>query len=194
MSDPRSTAAYRLLLRAYPRAFRAEYEPDMVLLFNEQLRDESSARVWARTAIDLASTVPLQHLEAHMHASPNRAVPVVFTALSVTGLLFALVLGSSLSLSAFGALGAVVFGVLAAASWRRTRMIGTGAASHWWKVLAGGGGALVTTIVVLNIVGQLGDGWWAPAMLVLFSSLVTTVVGLILGVAHLTTRHTRAAA
>lgn len=194
MSDPRSATAYRRLLHAYPRPFREEYEDDMVLLFTEQLRDEGPSRVWARTAVDLAITIPTRHLEAHMHRDPNSAVPVVFAAFSASGLVVAVVGGTSVAVAGLGAVAAVVFAVLASASWRRTRAVGTGAASHWWQVVAGGGGVLATTAVVVNVVGEVPDGWWAPVMLVLLAGIVTTAVGFILGIAHLTTRHTRPAA
>ena len=122
----------------------------MALLFAEQLRDEPAGRVWARGLIDLAITIPARHLEAHMNRPPNPTVPVVFAALSVTGVLLAVVGGSNLGMAGFGLAVAVVAGVLAVASWRTTRAVTAArpASAHWWQVLLGGVGMLATTIVV----------------------------------------------
>ena len=58
-----------------------------------------------------------------MNRPPNPTVPVVFAALSVTGVVFAIVGGSNLGMAAFGLAVAVVAGVLAVASWRTTRAV-----------------------------------------------------------------------
>lgn len=63
VSAPSAAGAYRALLHLYPRRFRAEYGPDMALLFANQLRDEAGVCVWARTLVDVAINVPTQHLE-----------------------------------------------------------------------------------------------------------------------------------
>ena len=64
-----SERVYAALLRAYPRAFRARYEDEMVLLFGDQLRDARAARgaagtatTWFRTMLDLASSAIGEHL------------------------------------------------------------------------------------------------------------------------------------
>lgn len=193
MNSPRAVRAYRALLRLYPRRFREEYGVDMALLFADQLRDEPAGRVWARGAVDLAITIPAQHLEAHMDPPPNPTVPVVFAALSVTGVVFALVAGSNLGLAGFGLAVVVVAGALAAASWRHSRTVTAArpGPSHWWKVLTAGVGVLTATIVLLNVVGEVSDVWWGPMMLTLLAGILTTATGLILGIAHLTTSRSR---
>ena len=52
--------AYRLLLRAYPAAFRAAYGREMTQLFNDRRRDASSARgqFWAAMLADVARSAP----------------------------------------------------------------------------------------------------------------------------------------
>ena len=62
--EPLPIRVYTLLLRTYPRQFRDEFGPDMVLLLRDQLRDEPPPRVLARSAVDLPITIPTQHLEA----------------------------------------------------------------------------------------------------------------------------------
>ena len=57
---------YRLLLRAYPPEFRAEYGREMVLLFRDQCR-ESNVRTfgfWAAVIWDLARSAPALRAEA----------------------------------------------------------------------------------------------------------------------------------
>jgi hypothetical protein len=198
VSGPKTADVYRRLLSFYPRRFRDEYGIDMALLFNEQLRDEPAGRVWARGLVDLAITIPAQHLEAHMDRPPNPTVPVVFAAISVSGVVLAIVSGSSLGMVAFAlALAlAVVAGVLAVAAWRHTRAISAArpATARWWQILLGGVGALATTIVVLNVVGEVSEGWWWPMMLTLLAGFVTTAAGVILAIAHLIDNRSRRAA
>lgn len=193
MSSSRTVRAYRALLRLYPRRFREEYGVDMALLFAEQLRSEPAGRVWARTVVDLAITVPTRHMETHMHRPPNPTVPVLFGALSVAGIVFALVIGSNVAVAAIGLAVAISAGVLAAASWRHSRTITAArpATSHWWKVLLAGAGVFTATIIVVNAVGEVSEGWWAPMMLALLAGILATVAGLILGIAHLTTTRPR---
>jgi hypothetical protein len=75
----RHVRLYGALLRSYPRRFHAEYRDEMTRLFADQLRDARStegtvgvARLWARSLVDLVSTVPGQHVEAEKYlvASP----------------------------------------------------------------------------------------------------------------------------
>ena len=96
-------------------------------------------------------------------------------------------------MAAFGLAVAVVAGILAVASWRTTRAVTAvrPASAHWWQVLLGGVGVLATTIVVVNIIGEVPDGWWVPMMLTLLAGIMTTAIGLILGIAHLTTHRPR---
>jgi hypothetical protein len=57
---------YRLLLRAYPPGFRAEYEREMVLLFRDQCQ-ESDVRTlgfWAAVIWDVARSAPALRVEA----------------------------------------------------------------------------------------------------------------------------------
>ncbi len=54
---------YRLLLRAYPPGFRAEYGREMVLIFRDQCR-ESDVRFWARVLCDVARSAPALRAEA----------------------------------------------------------------------------------------------------------------------------------
>lgn len=183
-------AAYRGLLRLYPKAFREEYGRDMLLLFADQAREDGAVRVWTRTLIDVAVTVPTRHLEAHMNRPPAPAVPLLYAVIAVTGLFFAAVGGTSVAMLAIGLTVAAVSAMLAVVAWRRTRpdeRAASPAAAHWWKFLAGGAGTLATVIAVTTATGELPSGWWLPTMLVSLGAVFMVATGLVLGIAHLAT-------
>jgi hypothetical protein len=68
MSRPTSTdeRVYRVLLRAYPSGFRAEYGYELTLAFRDARRDARGARLrfWTHMMLDLARSAPAQRLEA----------------------------------------------------------------------------------------------------------------------------------
>jgi len=57
---------YRLLLRAYPPDFRAEYGREMVLLFRDQCQESDVRTVgfWARVLWDVVRSAPVLRVEA----------------------------------------------------------------------------------------------------------------------------------
>ncbi|MEN3273987.1 MAG: hypothetical protein V7636_2748 [Actinomycetota bacterium] len=168
------TRAYRVLLHLYPRRFRREYGDDMVLLLEDQLRDEGTARVVARAVLDLLLTVPTRHLEAHMKRSSTTAV---VSALVALGALLA-VIGGPIGLAA-----GVAAIVVAALTWRRSQPVVAATDTRWWKLLGGGAALFVAEIVVTTITGELPDGWWYVAMVVGLTSLVLMAAGAVLGIA-----------
>jgi len=66
MTPAAAERIYRLLLRAYPLAFRAEYEREMLLLFRDQCResDRRSLGFWAKVFYDVARSAPALRMEA----------------------------------------------------------------------------------------------------------------------------------
>jgi hypothetical protein len=67
MSAPTNAErAYRLLMRAYPADFRAQYEREMTLAFRDQLRDSRAIglRFWAEMVWDVARSAPALRVEA----------------------------------------------------------------------------------------------------------------------------------
>lgn len=166
--------AYRASLRLYPRRFRAEYGDDMVALFEDQLRDEHTARVVGRAALDLALSAPTRHLEAHMHRTSTTALVVTFVAVAVA----VAAVGGPLGLT--GALGLLV---LAAIAWRRSRPVGGAADGGWWKLLLGGLALLGLLIVITSATGELPEGGWFVAMTALFTSFALIGAGIVLGIA-----------
>lgn len=188
MSGRRAVSVYRALLRLYPRSFRDEYGPDMVLLFAHQLQDESAARVWARGGVDLALSLPARHLETRMKRPSDTATPLAFAALSLAGVFLALVGGSSPSMLALGLSVGVASGALSLLSWRHTRSITSArprVTAHWWKFLTGGVGVLAVIIVGTTLGGEVTGGLWWPLMIAIAFALTTLAAGLVLGLAHL---------
>lgn len=121
-----------------------------------------------------------------MNRPPNPAVPAVFTALSVGGILLTVVSGLRGGMTVVGLMIALSFGVLAVAAWRRTRAVtGPGVSAHWWKFVATGGGVFMATVVAVNVFGEVGDGWWLPMMITFAASMMIGLTGLILGIARL---------
>lgn len=165
---------YRLLLHAYPRSFRREYGDDMVALLRHQLRDESVARVAARTAVDLAITVPTRHLEAHMSPTPATVLVVLFGALAAALTVFG---------GPVGVAGGVVLLALAVVTWRRNRPIVETGDTRWWKLLLAGVALLGTLVVVTTITGELHNGLWYLAMATMLTSFGLIGAGIVLGIA-----------
>lgn len=128
-----------------------------------------------------------------MNRPPNPTVPVVLAAISVSGLVLGIVGGSNLGMLGFGLAVAVMAGLLAFAASRHTRAISAArpATERWWQVLVTGVIVLATTIVVVNITGEVPDGWWVPMMVTLLAGVVTTTAGLILGIVYLTENRSR---
>jgi hypothetical protein len=79
-------------------------------------------------------------------------------------------------------------------AWRRARPVAAPSlTASWWKFLAGGAAVVLGLAVITTITGDLASPAWAVAMIILFSALVSLAAGLVLGLAHLTGHHHRAA-
>lgn len=171
-------SVYGALLLLYPRDFREEYAEDMALLLDDQLRNESAARVWARTLLDLTLTVPPQHLEARMSRSVSPSA--VYGTVGALFLVFAVAAAITFGLSAFGLLGVAVFGGFAGVSWRRSRALGSSrhADAHWWKYLIVGVVGATTCIAAVAGRDELAAGPWALFILGLLVSVVLVATGL----------------
>ncbi|HEY6090410.1 MAG TPA: hypothetical protein VIV83_00315, partial [Gemmatimonadales bacterium] len=74
---------YRLLLRAYPPAFRADYEREMMLVFRDQCRDDDvrSVGFWMRVLLDILRSAPALRAEA------TRTVEVIMKIAAVVAVL-----------------------------------------------------------------------------------------------------------
>ena len=74
---------YRLLLRAYPPDFRAEYGGEMVLLFRDQCRESDVRTVgfWARVLWDIARSAPALRAEAWGESTRTMGVTMKIAAM-----------------------------------------------------------------------------------------------------------------
>jgi hypothetical protein len=196
MTTPRLVVrVYRMLVRLYPRQFRVEYGPDLVALFTEQLRDEPTWRVVARSSVDLALTLPARHLEARMDRAPTRIVPLLFGVLALSAVIVGAAVGHPSVLLACIAVGVAAGGLgLVAAHRARPLTEPRPATAHWWKLLAGGAGLLGALIAATTATGELPEGGWLIAMVTGFTAAVLLGAGLVLGIAHIAGRTQRRAA
>jgi len=186
--DRPTVRVYRLLVRLYPREFRDEYGADMVQLLRDQRRDESSWRVGVRCAVDFAVSVPTQHIEARMNRPATHLVPLLYTALAVGGLLFAILGGSNIAIVALGASISISAGAMAAVTWKQSGPIRARIATNgWWKLVITG----PCIIVLLVVAAGFGVEAWELMMFALLVAFVATATGVLLGIAHLAQRHSR---
>ena len=190
---PRTLGVYRRLVRLYPRRFRDEFGSDLVGLVADQLRDEPTWRVLARTAVDLLLTLPTRHLEAHMDRAPTLVVPVLFGAVALSAVIVGAAVGSPVVLLACIAVGIIAGGLgLLAAHRARPLTQSRPATAHWWKLVATGTGVLAALVALTTATGELPEGGWFIAMVTGLTALVLLGAGIVLGIAHLASR--RAAA
>lgn len=184
--EDRAVAVYRLLVRLYPRSFRDQFGPDLVQLLRDQYREEPAGRVLARAAVDLAITIPTQHLETTMHRNPNPVVPFLYLAIAVAGVTVAATVNTNPT-TLFLSLGvALVSGVVAVIGLRRLVSDGGGqpVAASWWKVLAAGPALLAAVVIG----ARLGIDVWFLALGLVVLGLLLTAAGVILGIVRLAAR------
>jgi hypothetical protein len=128
MSPAAAERIYRLLLRAYPPDFRAEYGREMVLLFRDQCQegDVRTAGFWAAVICDVAQSAPAERAaawRARVSESTRtsevimKLVAMLTVLVGVFGILNAMVeLGAALTGTIGGMHGiALVLGVCASA-------------------------------------------------------------------------------
>lgn len=177
--------AYGALMALYPREFRDEYGADMVNLAREACRDDPPWRVACRVLVDLAISIPTQHLEARMHRSPSLLIPLFYSAVSGAGIVLALVGGSNVALLVVGLMVAAIAGMLAVVAWRGAAPVGGSVqTTHWWKFVVAGP-VLIGGVIVA---AELGVDAWFVGMFLVFLALILTGVGLLLGLARLAAR------
>jgi len=156
---------YRLLLRAYPPGFRAEYGREMVLLFRDQCRDGDVRTLgfWVRVVCDVARSAPALRVEA-WRGRGSENTQTVEVIMKIAGMVTVL-------LAAFGIVGAVGEWVVAS----RGAMDG----SYVLAVVLG----VFASVLLLGagVAILLGARWGRqPARLALVASLVSAVAARLL--------------
>ena len=91
MADPHSV--YRFLVRLYPKPFRHEYAEDLVAHYGDLVADRGVRAARARTALDLAITIPRYHLEHLMTEQHSNTVLRVVIGLFAAGGIASLMTG-----------------------------------------------------------------------------------------------------
>ncbi|MFZ6003354.1 MAG: hypothetical protein ACOYXM_05405 [Actinomycetota bacterium] len=86
--------AYRLLVRLYPSSFRHEYGEDLVAHYADLVADRGARAAQARTALDLAITIPRYHLEHVMTEQQSTTVLAVILSLLAGGGVLSLLTGA----------------------------------------------------------------------------------------------------
>jgi hypothetical protein len=84
---------YRSLVRLYPSAFRHEYGEDLVAHYGDLVSDRGPRAARARTALDLAITIPRYHLEHVMTEQHSTIVVGLVIGLFAAGGLASLMTG-----------------------------------------------------------------------------------------------------
>ena len=181
--DPLVTRAYGALLWLYPRQFREEYRDDMVLLVRDQCREESPWRVLARSAVDLAITIPKQHLEAHMRRTPSLDRPSRLPG-PVARRHRADDRGRQCGRRRRDRLRRRRHRRCARRiAWRRSAPASEPATvtASWWKFVVAG--PVLFALVILG--AGVGVNAWFLGILTVLSGVVSIATGLVLGVMHL---------
>ena len=111
-STPRS-------VRLYPRPFREKYGADLAQLLRDQCAEESAWRVYGRALVDVAITVPSQHLEALVHNNSTRVVSLLYAAVATAGALLVIVGGSNAVTLTVGLPIALAAGAMAVVAYKR---------------------------------------------------------------------------
>lgn len=92
-SRRRHQEAYRTLMLLYPRDLRIDHGAEMVQVFGDLVR-ERGRRVWGRTAVDLAVSLPRTHMEVVMSTAWSRtALLTLITVLAAAAVLAFVVFG-----------------------------------------------------------------------------------------------------
>ena len=152
---------YRRLITLYPQPFRDEYADDMVMLFEDMLRDGSSAAVWQRTLRDVSKSVLVQRLEKLMSEPRARLAGVmtfVCLGIAVTGLLVAGT-GPLTFLVPVGI--SFIAACMALAYWSVNRSYIEPADrmhQYWLRFLGSGAALLIAAVIATNVLHI--DGPW----------------------------------
>ncbi|MFN0089449.1 MAG: hypothetical protein ACKVWR_04135 [Acidimicrobiales bacterium] len=192
MSATRHAKAYRRLTGLYPRAFRHEYGEDLVATFAAQIADDGPARSWLRATRDLSVTVPLQHLEAHVHRpAPQSTRTVVGVVVGVAATVVGIAIGASFYALLLVMLAAVAFLIAVRSARSGSPATTTPGERSWKKALVVGTVLLVVQIIILNTPAadhELTTWQWALMMLTLLSSIALIAAGALLGISGRTRR------
>lgn len=182
-------AAYRRLTALYPRRFRDEYRTDLIALFGQQVEDDGPCRAWLRTARDIAVSVPVQHVEAHMHRPSHSVVTAGSSVVAIAAALLGFTMGTATSLVLL--LVALAAGAIAIWSWKANRplRVAKNVNLAWWKFLIGGAALVIATFSAMAVPWpdaiDLGDNAYWRVVISMMTGLALGTIGLLLGIGAL---------
>ena len=146
---------YRSLVRLYPRSFRHEYGEDLVAHYGDLVADRGARAARARTALDLAITIPRYHLEHVMTEKHSTTVLGVVIGLFAAGGALGLI-GGLLGLILFAV--AIVLAVTQRTTLSRAlRVPNSNLRRRRLQTAAALGATFVLTYVTFSL--TVGDSW-----------------------------------
>jgi hypothetical protein len=156
---------YRLLLRAYPAAFRAQYGREMTLVFRDQCRegDVGTVGFWMTLMWDVARSAPALHAEAWRGRARENT--------RTLGAIMRIAAMLTVLLGVVGALGAVVDGVAG----QRQGFGGT----HLLSVVLGGLAGMLLLVAGVALWRRTPSGRQTATVAALASLVIAVVARLV---------------
>jgi len=175
---PAALRLYRLVLHAYPAAFRREYGAEMEQVLLDQHRHDTpaTARLVMRETLDAVRTAPRLRWEYPM----NR---VVFITIAATVAITSLLAAGALALIPIGATGLAAWFL-----WGRSLepIAQAGSARRWYVWLITGLVSIGIGVTIPQIDGgELSSLWWTVMAITFIGGIGMTVAGVVLGVSGL---------
>jgi hypothetical protein len=189
MSHRRRPFTARLLLAAYPRAFRRQFGDEVARAVADLRRHRRLGRwaLLARLTVDVVRSAPKLRWESMMSRIRFRPLAVAMV-LSVG--LMAMLVGSGVYLAAIGAVVALLALVVRSAD--RPIVADPEVTARWHRWIAAGAVSFAIGFVILVIDGdELTTPGWAVWALSWATGVVLVVFGFVLAAAHLLRRPTR---
>ena len=147
---------YRSLVRLYPSAFRQEYGDDLVAHYADLVDDRGARAARARTALDLAITIPRYHLEHLMTEQHSVTALTVVIGLFAAGGVLSLLTGAYPGMLLF-AVAAVLRVAQRSTLARALRVPDSHLRRRRLQTAAVLGAIFVTSYIIYSLV--IGDTW-----------------------------------
>lgn len=151
---------YRALTLLYPRELRVEHGAEMVQVFGDLVR-ERGRRMWGRTVVDLAVSLPRTHMEVIMSTAWSRTVLLTLTTILAAAAVIAIFAVGTPAIP----FAVLLVGAAVAQRSRLARAVDGGPASTNRAALAVLGlsallfvGSIVGWILAIDRADSIGDG------------------------------------
>ena len=159
---------YRAAMWLYPPSFRREFAADLEQAFRDLRRDHGALSAWRRTSVDLALSIPTEHLEAVMARTAAPATKLASAAVLAAALVGTFIFGRPAVW-----LPAVIIAAVAALAYRHSRTPyreAVRASGRLWLWFLGAGVGLFAVLIGAH---KVHDDWdWFPWRLLVVSVMV----------------------